>query len=57
MPNYKIEYSAREPVYGELEFVPANNEIDAGLAADDEIAVTYPEYTDFEVTKITEIKS
>lgn len=56
MPNYEVEFSAFEPVFGRIDVLPANNEVEAQGYADDEIALMYPEYTDVEITRIIEIK-
>jgi hypothetical protein len=55
MPNYEIEFSAFEPVFGKIDFLPANTEGEARDFADDEIASMYPEYTDVEITRVKEI--
>jgi hypothetical protein len=57
MPNYKIEFMGKEPVWGQIDVLPAATETQAMIQADDEIAAVYPEYSDVEITKVTEIVS
>lgn len=56
MPNYHIKFSAQEPVWGEIDVVPANNPGEAEDFATDEINNLYPEYTDIEIVEVSEIK-
>jgi hypothetical protein len=55
MANYKIEFMGKEPVWGAIDMIPADDEGQARNFADDEIFATFPDYTDVEITKVTEI--
>jgi hypothetical protein len=55
MPNYRIKFSAQEPVWGEIDVLPANTPGEAEDFATDEINSLYPEYTDIEIVEVSEI--
>ncbi len=57
MPNYNIKYSAVQPVWGEIDIMPANNSGEAADFAVDEINDSFPEYSEVEIVEIIEIKS
>lgn len=56
MPNFNIKYSAFEPVWGEIEILPANNAQEAEDFARDEISMSNPDYSDIEIVEVKEIK-